>query len=367
MGDETSVELPPSQQKHHRVVVVGALALALVGVLVMFVATFQSLFSPVPVPSYSNGSTPPKKIGVAQFWSRLETFHQGLRQGMQELGYLEGRDVVYLYQNIEQDVAKLDEMVKTLVDQNVDVLFVVGSPTVASALTYTKEKGKLTPIVFVIVDKPVEEGFAASLRSSGNNATGVASNMAEVIPKQLDFLKQINPDAKRVGIFGKGFHVPQGPGRFAIDALREHAPEFGLRVVEYTTDAPPGPQNEAEFRRIASTIKRGDVDAIMHIPGHYIANQDELETEVGKRIGAINVMPIAEEVETGGLFSYSADSVDVGRQAAVMVDKILRGVAPSQIPIEYPRRDTLSINMKTAREAGITIPPSVLNVVDKLY
>lgn len=301
----------------------------------------------------------PKVVGVVQLWDELDRFHEGFKKGMNELGYTEGKDVVYDYQNWEQDPTKIDGIVQRHIDNNVDLLYVVGNPSAEAALRLTKTAGKNIPIIYVLTDKPVESKLAESLKSSGNNSTGITNNMSELVPKQLEFLKQISPNMKKIAIYGKGFHVPGGVGALVVEALNEQAPKFGLTVIEYTTDVSPGPNLEAEFERIASAIKPGDIDAQMHIPGHFIADQHHLEIAHAKRLKIPTAMPILEEMEAGGLYSYAADLFAVGEQASVMADKIFKGTNPSNIPIEFPKKNILGINIKAEKETGVIIPDSM--------
>lgn len=304
----------------------------------------------------------PKVIGIVQLWHVLDRFYDGLKKGMNDLGYVEGKDVVYDYQNWEQNPAKINETVQHHIDNNADLIYAVGNPSVEAALNLTKAAGKNIPIVYVLADKPVETKIANSLKSSGNNSTGVTNNMSELIPKQLEFLKKINPTVKKLGIYGEGFNVPGGVGAWVIKALKEQASNFGITIVEYKTDVPPGPLLTTEFERIANSIKSGDIDAQMHIPGHFYADQHLAEFVHAKRLKIITIEPILEEMEAGGLYSYSADLFAVGEQSAAIVDKIFQGTKLSDIPIEFPRKNILGINMKMARDINITIPDSVMAI-----
>lgn len=308
----------------------------------------------------------PKRIGVVQIWDRLDTVVEGLKLEMEGLGYKEGKDVIYEEESWDQDPANIEGIVRRFVESNVDSLIAVSYPSTRVALDYTAKTGKLIPIVYALVDHPDRAGIIKDFRSSGNNATGIASNMDEVVPLQLHLLKRMKPDMKRLGLFTDGFKIPQGPGDFVLRALYEYAPEFGITIVEYKTEIPPGPELEKEWRRIADRITPGEIDAIYHIPGHFILYQDVDETKLGQRLKIPNVMPILEEVGSSeGLFSYGADSIEVGRQAAAMVDKIWRGASPSDIPSESPRKNIFELNVRIAQKIGLDIPESILAAADR--
>ena len=135
--------------------------------------------------------------------------------------------------------------------------------------------------------------------------------------------------------------------------------------MEYTSGAKLGPeiqQLSRDFDRIAAGIKKGDMDALMHVAAHFLTDQQLREIDIAKRLKISTFMPILEEVEEGGLFSYSANLFAVGEQAVGMADKIFRRKKPAKIPIEFPNKNILSFNLKTAREAGMAIPESLLAI-----
>lgn len=307
----------------------------------------------------------PKKIGILQVTAILDTVVDGLKVGLQELGYAEGKDVVYVYRNWEHDPSKIEGMTKELVDGSVDIVLGIGAPAVIIPVEYTKKVGKSIPIIYTLVDHPDEIGLIKSFKSSGNSVTGIASNFDLLVPLQLDFLKRISPNTKKLGLFTDGFKIPKGPGDFVLAALQKHAPEFGITLVEYKTTVLPGPELKKAWMDIANRIKPGEIDATYHIPGHFVDGQDAEEVRLGLRLKAISVMPIREETEASkGSFAYGPDSFEIGKQAAVMADKIFRGIKPTDIPSEYPRKNTLVVNLKNAAEIGITIPDSVLAITD---
>ena len=335
-----------------------AMVIALLIVLGALVYGFDIL-KPKPAPQ------PPqiKKIGVVQIFSVIDSVYVGLKQGMEDLGYVEGKDVVYDYQNWDQNPAKIYGMVQDLIDKNVDLIYAITDESLLSALTLTKEAGKPIPIVFVMVEDPLGIDAIESFTSSGNNTTGIVSNFAEVVPKQLEFLKRFNPDVKRLGLFTEGFISPNGPGVPVYRKIKETAPKFGITVVEYTTDAEPGPALENAFDEIAKNIKPGEIDAIYHLPGHFVHDQQDREIQIGRRMNIINSMPVLEELRgTGGLFAYGSDLNAIGKQAAGIIDQIFKGAKPSDIPIGSPGINTLGINLNNAKDIGLTVPQDLIDI-----
>lgn len=342
------------------------LPITIVAFCVIFGAIFGYILSRGEGLSFSRYSSPspapPKRVGVVQQWKVLDRLYTGFQKGMADAGYVEGKDVVYDYQSWEQNPANIEGIVRRHTEGNVDLIYVAGANPgpVLSALKLTQEADMAIPIVFAFQDRPDETGVASSFKSSGNNATGIAANFAELVPKQLEFLRRLSPYIKKIGIFSDGFYVSAGPGKLIITTLKEHASRFGFTIVEYTSDAKPGSELSRDFNRIAAAIKKGDIDALMHVAAHFLTDQQLREVDIAKRLNIPTFMPILEEVEEGGLFSYSADLFAVGEQAAGIADKIFKGTKPADIPIEFPNKNILSFNLKTAREAGITIPESLL-------
>ena len=303
------------------------------GVIVIVLSLFVFAFLNKDDFVSTNTVVRPQKVGILQVFSTVDNVYKGFKEGMTELGYVEGRDVVYDYQNWDQDPSKIQGMMKKFIRDDVDLIYAISNPSLETALKETKSAGKDIPIVFIYGEDLLALGLIESYGSSGNNATGVLSNMAEVVPKQLEFLKRINPKAKRLGLFSDGFMYPGGPGELVVAKFRIYAPKFDITLIEYTTKMPLGSKLENAYNEIAATIKPGDLDAVYHVPGHFLHDQQDREIALGKRIKAVTIMPAIEELEeSGGTFSYAFDLIVAGRQVAVMADKIFKGTKPSKIP-----------------------------------
>ncbi len=334
------------------------MVLAIVALVLVLLYEYGSKVGLLPKPAPQK----PKTIGVLYFRQHLDAY-DGLKAAMQQLNYTDSTikyDEVlltpgpHLYDDIDNGVKKL------LADK-VDVIWVSMEHQGLEAIKITKQMNNQTPIVFMArFHDPLSFGLIASYKSSGNNATGIATNMTDNVQKALQFFKEINPNAKKVGVFGRGFMVPPNFGDAYLAALKQQAPKFGMSVVEYTTDKAPDPTGKT-WHEVAATIKPGDIDALFHIAVHFYDPQETAETELATRLHIPHAVP-SEDLPTGGMFSYSDDFAASARQSAVMIDKIFKGTKPSDIPVEFGAKQSLNLNLKRAATAGVTFPNSMLNI-----
>ncbi len=309
--------------------------------------------------------TTPVRIGIIQL-PQVKEADEGFMRKIRELGYADAEfdlRVVPIGPNYESEVRKV---VEDFLLADVDLIFADFESQAKIAQTVTAEKGRTDmPIVFISrLHDPVTMGLVDSYRSSGNNLTGVATNLSSLIQRHMQFIKDISPTATKLGVFGKGFQVPAVAGEY-YDVVKREAPRFGLEIVEYTTDLPP-PQAKQAFDTVAATIRPGDIDALMHIGGHYYATQEAGEGRLAIRLG----IPMAtnyEDFPRGGHFTLSNGTFESGEQAAIMADKIIRGAAPTDIPIEYQQREILSLHLGRAAEAGFAFPESMISIATHIY
>ncbi|HEY9585518.1 MAG TPA: ABC transporter substrate-binding protein [Candidatus Paceibacterota bacterium] len=352
----------------------GSRVLMFVGALVIVVATallFTKIFQAIPpsVPLPSKVLSEPKTIGIISFRQQAKAV-EGLKEGLKELGYSNITYKEFIILPSDNMMKEVAANTKTLLGEKVDLIYAGLEFQALPVITTTKEMGNNTPIIFSSAfHDPVAYGLAKSFLSSGNNATGVALNIVEVIQKQLEFLKKIKPDAQKIGVFTDGFMVPPLSDEFYPE-LRRQAAKFGYEVVEYTTDAPP-PQAEAAWHTVAATIKPGDIDVLYHLAGHYFDSQEKsgaqefAESELASRLKIVMVAPL-EDLANGGTFGYSGDYTGAGKQSARMADKIFRGIKPSDIPLEYIKHVSLVVYPTRARQAGVEFPEFILSIADKI-
>ncbi len=340
------------------VFVLAAVVLAgLIGFSLFQVFKNIPLFGPVS----SSVTKEAKRIGLLYQRQQAEAI-EGVKEGFKDMGYT----------NVSFEEAKIipgpnmfaeaEEATKQFIANKVDLIFTGLELQAISAVKATKEMGSDIPIVFLVnFHDPVKYGLAKSFRSSENNATGVVLNLVEVIQKQLEFLRKIDPSIKKIGTFGEGFIVPPVGEEFYAE-LKAQAPRLGFEIVEYKTAVAP-PQAEQDWYKIAGQIKPGDIDAVYHIAGHHYEAQEAAESELAGRLGIPMVAPL-EDLPNGGHFGYSGDFKGAGKQAVVMMDKIFRGTKPSDIPLEFTSKNVLMIYLDRAKKAGIEFPDSMLSIAE---
>ena len=281
---------------------------------------------------------------------RVEAFRQGLR----ELGYVEGKNIVIEWRYAEGKADRLPGLAAELVRLKVDLIVTAGSPVTRSA----KEATSTIPIVMGLDPDPVGNGFVASLARPGGNITGLSSLSPEISGKQLELLKEIVPKLSRVAVLGTSTR----PGN--AQALRETeraAEAFGVRL-QYL-DVLSSKDIETAFR----AASKGRAEAVLALSsgGILLSQRAQLaDLAVKSRLPAI--YQSRSYVEAGGLMSYGASITDLNRRAATYVDKILKGTKPADLPVEQPTKFELVINLKAAKQIGLTIPPNVLARADKV-
>ncbi len=300
----------------------------------------------------------PKKVPRIGFLSslspavvsdRMEAFRQGLR----ELGYVEGKNIVIEWRYAEGKTERLPDIAAELVRLNVDVI-VTGGPAVNRS---AKEATGTIPIVMAFDNDPVGNGFAASLARPGGNITGLSTHYPEISGKQLELLKEIVPRLSRVAVLGNS----TVPGN--AQALRETelaAGVFGVKL-QYLDI-----QNPKEIETAFRAASKGRADAVLVLGSQVVTSHPKqfVELAAKSRLPAIYWSP--EFVEAGGLITYSVSIIDLFRRTAIYVDKILKGAKPADLPVEQPTKFELVINLKAAKQIGLTIPPNVLVRADKV-
>jgi putative ABC transport system substrate-binding protein len=278
---------------------------------------------------------------------------EGFRQGLRELGYVEGKTIIIEWRSSEGKIERRNEIAAELVRLKVDVIVSAG-PTITRVV---KEATSTIPIVMAQDTDPVGSGFVASLARPGGNITGLSALAPEMSGKQLDLLKQIVPKLSRVAVIGNSTN----PGD--AQALRETVLAAGsFEVYLRYLDVLDPKDIETVFRAAAS----GRAEAVL-VLGNPILNAHRkqiADLSVKHRLPGTYARP--EFVEAGGLMYYGTSYNDLFRRAAAYVDKILKGANPAELPVEQPTKFEFIINLKAAKQIGLTIPPSVLARADKV-
>jgi len=280
---------------------------------------------------------------------RIEAFQQGLR----ELGYVEGKNIVIESRYAEGKLDRLPALVAELVRLKVEILVSAGPiPTRAA-----KEATVTIPIVMTQDTDPVGNGFVARLARPGGNITGLSTLAPELSGKRLELLKEIIPKLSRVAVFG----TSTMPGH--AQSLREIELAAGAFKVQVQHLDVLGPKDiEIAFR--AASKERSDAVLTLNSPILNSHRPQLAELAVRNRLPAMYAR--RESVEDGGLVFYGVSLLDLDRRAATYVDKILKGAKPADLPVEQPTKFELVINLKTANQIGVKIPESVLFRADKV-
>jgi ABC-type uncharacterized transport system substrate-binding protein len=277
----------------------------------------------------------------------------GLRDGLQELGYRENQDFVIGVRFVQGNFTELPEAARALVGHGVDLIVTTATDNAAKAAHIATTR---IPIVFLGGSDPVGAGLVKSFARPGGNVTGIADLEFELVPKRMEIFHELIPGLKRVLLVYDGTN-PVAVARLAVH--REAARRLGLTLVERPV------RTEDEARSVINALRKGEVDGIFS-PRLLLQNIPGLILEIAPKRGIPVMFDDAFYVEGGGLASYAANFYGVGRQAARLVDKILKGARPSDIPVEQPTKFELVINLKAAKALGITIPQSMLLRADRL-
>jgi len=281
--------------------------------------------------------------------ARIEAFRQGLR----DLGYVEGKNIVIEYRFAEGKLDRLPALVAELVRLKVDLIV-----TTASRETRASKGATNTiPIVMTTEGDPVGTGFVASLARPGGNITGLSTLTAELSGKRLELLKEILPNLSRVAVLGSSTN----PGHAQVLKETELAAGASKVKLEYLDIL--GPKDiETAFRAAG----KGRADAILMLSSSVFTSQRTQVIELAVKSRLPVSYPRPEFVEAGGLLTYGPSTTDLHRRAATYVDKILKGAKPADLPVEQPTKFEFIINLKAAKQIGLTIPPNVLARADKV-
>src|SRR5437762_11643879 len=290
---------------------------------------------------------------VANFPSTNPARSEAFRQGLRELGYVEEKNIVIEWRYAEGKLDSLPALAAQLVRLKVDVIVTGGSIITRAA----KEATTTIPIVMAQDPDPVGNGFVASLARPGGNITGLATLAPELSGKQTEPLTEVVPKLSRVAVLGTSTQ----PGN--AQALREvelAAGAFGVKL-QYL-DVLATKDIETAFR--AASTRRADAVLVLASTVAASHRTEIAELAIKSHLPAIYYR--SEFVEDGGLMSYGASFTDMDRRAATYEDKILKGAKPADLPVEQPKKFELVINLKTAKQIGLTIPPNVLARADRV-
>ena len=282
--------------------------------------------------------------------ARVEAFRQSLRK----LGYVEGKNIFIEWRSADGKLDRLPALAAELVHLKVDIIVTGGR----SATRAAKEATSTIPIVMTQDSDPVANGFVASLARPGGNITGLSRVAPELSGKQVELLKEILPRLSRLAVLSNST-LPA-----TAEALRQIELAAGALGLKLQVLDVRGPKDIEPAFRVATKERAA---AVLMLLGGPVLNPNRtqiLELAVKNRLPVIYRNRV--DVEAGGLMSYGVNLLDLDRRAAIYVDKILKGTKPGELPVEQPTKFELVINLKTAKQIGLTIPPSVLALADRV-
>jgi putative ABC transport system substrate-binding protein len=279
----------------------------------------------------------------------MEAFEHGLR----ELGYVESKNIVIERRHANGKAEQLPTLASELVNLKVEVI-VTSGPT---ATRPAKEATATIPIVMTFDDDPVGSGFVASLGRPGGNITGLSTLGPELSGKRLEFLKETVPRLSRVAVIGTS--TRKGTAQ-ALKELELAAGTLAVKLQYLDVQNPAG--IESSFR----AASRGRADAVLVLQSPVVISQRPQIADFALKNRLPAIYPQSQYSEDGGLMSYGVSIFDLDRRAAIYVDKILKGAKPADLPVEQPTKFELVINLKTAKQMRLTIPPNVLARADRV-
>jgi putative tryptophan/tyrosine transport system substrate-binding protein len=299
-----------------------------------------------------------KKIPVVGFLrttspSLAQANIDAFRQGLRDLGYIEGKNIVIEYRNAEGTEDRHRELAAEFVRSEVDVIVTASTIAVSAA----KQLTGTIPIVMAGTGDPVATGLIASLARPGGNVTGLSAFGPELTTKQLELLKEALPKVSRVLTFFNGANAS------TVVALKETelaATALGLQL--QASDVRGANDIEPAF----SAAARRQANALLVLREALYQTHRTQIVSLAAQTTLPAIYPIRQYVDVGGLMSYGVSTPELFRRAAVYVDKILKGSKPADLPVEQPSKFELVINLKTAKQIGVTIPPNVLARADRV-
>jgi putative ABC transport system substrate-binding protein len=310
------------------------------------------LASPVVAQSQPAGKVP--RVGYLFYGSpgpsrEIDAFRQGLR----ELGYIEGQSIAVEYRFASGQVERYPALAAELVRLKVDVIVAPATPQALAA----KQATSSIPIVFVLVADAVGAGLITNFARPGGNITGLTSSSAELGGKRLELLKQLVPKASRVAVL---YNPADRPNVLILKQLQESVPTLGLILQPLEVREP------REFEGAFVAMTQGRAHAMFGSPGALTFEHRKSLVDLAAKHRIPAMWGHRSFVDAGGLMSYAVNLYDQNRQAAVFVDKILKGAKPGDLPVEQPTKFELVINLRLAKALGLTIPPSLLVQADQV-
>jgi putative tryptophan/tyrosine transport system substrate-binding protein len=308
-----------------------------------------------PVVARAQNSAPVKiwRVGYLTLSSATDfsvSLFNAFRLKLQDLGYFEGKNLRLDMRRAEGDLTRLPALATELVSLGPDVIVVGGTPATRAVQHATSS----IPIVMIAIADPIGEGFIKSFANPGGNITGNSDLSIDLAAKSLELLHLAFPNAKRVAVLAASYSSLKAK----VEEAKIAAEPLGLTIIPVMVPTP------ADLDGAFATIHNESCDALLMLADARLVNRKLIELSNASRLPAVS--QIIDFVDMGGLMGYGPDGSWMFPQAAIYVDKILRGTPPADLPVELPTKLELRINLKTAKALGLTIPDSILARADKV-
>jgi ABC-type uncharacterized transport system substrate-binding protein len=324
-----------------------------------FISTAAGGLLAVPFAAEAQQAAKVTRIGyLAANLAASPHLQQAFLQGLRDLGYVEGRNLVIEYRDAEEKVERLPALAAELVALKVDVI-VTEAGTTGVPLA-AKQATRIIPIVFTATADPVGSGLVISLARPGGNVTGLSTLVAELVGKRLELLTQAVPGVGQVAILRLPGVLGERTEKEMLTGADVAARGLGVRLQFVEARGP------ADFDRAFSDMTRARAGALTVLPSNMFLRERRRLVDLAARSRLPAVYPLREFVDAGGLMAYGPNLADLSRRAATYVDEILKGAKPGELPVEQPTKFDLVINLKTAKALGLTIPPSLLQRADQV-
>jgi putative tryptophan/tyrosine transport system substrate-binding protein len=297
----------------------------------------------------------PAVIGLLAPFTRADTelWHRAFRQGLHDLGWVEGGNIRFEYRYADGQVDRLPELVAELINLKVDVIVTAVTPDALAAAKATKT----IPIVMAATGDPVTTGLIASLARPGGNVTGLTQIQTDLSAKRLQLLKEIAPGISRIAALWNPQDAISSLARQEIESAARH-----LAVELHSLEVRSSDELTTAF---ASAADAHD-DALMVLPSPIFVVNEQRIADFAAKHRLPSMFHLREFVQAGGLLAYGPDRADLFRRAATYVDKILKGANPADLPVEQPTKFQLVINLTTAKALGLTVPRYLLAEADEI-
>ncbi len=312
---------------------------------------FGLLFAPLAAGGQPPGKVPRVGILRAGIQPVGDPFVEPFRQGLRDLGYVEGQNILLEYRSAEGKPERFPALAADLVRSKVDIIVASGTAAIRAA----QEASTTIPIIMAVHGSPVEVGFVKSLARPGGNITGLSFMNPELSAKRVELLKELAPKLRRV----VALWDPTTP-RLNADDTGRAARSLGLHLEVIEA------RGRADFASAFAVARRQRAGAVIPLASPIFASERRVLVDLAAKHRLPAIYENREFVDEGGLVSYGAHYPDLFRRAAVYVDKILKGAKPADLPVEQPTRFELVVNQKTAKALGLTLPQTILIRADQV-